>query len=95
MEKWTFKNLIKNLILIYSNRDSLFSKKRIESSVAFIVAQGGMIWWFVEHNVAMTTTDLFVWSGIEFAIAGYVISQIQKEKGTATKATSEDEVLNS
>jgi len=93
--KWTFKNLIKNLILIYSNKDSIFSKKRIESSVAFIIAQVGMIWWFIEHFVSMTSSDLFIWAGVEFAVAGYVISQIQKEKVTSIKAVPEDEVLNS
>jgi hypothetical protein len=28
----------------------------------------------------MTTTDMVMWAGIEFAISGYIINQIQKEK---------------
>jgi hypothetical protein len=28
----------------------------------------------------MTSSDMAIWSGIEFAVSGYIINQIQKEK---------------
>ena len=31
----------------------------------------------------MTTSDLAIWAGIEFAVSGYMLSQIQKEKKSA------------
>lgn len=67
---------------IYSNEDSYFSKKRIESGVAFIIGQWGMIYFLVKNISVMTTSDVAIWSGVEFALAGYMISQIQKEKKT-------------
>ena len=67
---------------IYSNEDSYFSKKRIESGVAFIIGQWGMIYFLVKNITTMTTSDVAIWSGVEFALAGYMVSQIQKEKKT-------------
>lgn len=74
--KW----LIKELVKVFSNENSYFSKKRIESFVAFIVGQYGMIYFLINHIITMSTTDIAMWAGIEFFIAGYVINQIQKEK---------------
>ena len=28
----------------------------------------------------MTASDLVIWAGIEFAVSGYIVNQIQKEK---------------
>ena len=74
--KWGLKELLK----IFSNEPSYFSKKRIESFTAFILGQFGMIYFLFVHINTMTATDISVWAGIEFFIAGYVINQIQKEK---------------
>jgi hypothetical protein len=46
-KKWFFgwfniKFLIKELVKLYSNEPSYFSKKRVESGIAFIVGQWGM-----------------------------------------------------
>lgn len=84
-KKWFFgwtniKWLIKELMKIYSNEDSYFSKKRIESGVAFAVGQWGMIFFLLQKYDVMSGTDFGIWAGIEFAIAGYVLNQIQKEK---------------
>lgn len=67
---------------IYSNEDSYFSKKRIESGIAFIIGQWGMIYFLIKNITTMTASDVAIWSGVEFALAGYMISQIQKEKKT-------------
>ena len=78
---WTnIKWVVKEFIKIYSNEDSYFSKKRIESGIAFAVGQWGMIFFLLEKYQVMSGTDFSIWAGIEFAISGYVISQIQKEK---------------
>ena len=39
-----------------------------------------MVYYLIEHIQTMNSTDIGVWSGIEFLIAGYTINQIQKEK---------------
>jgi len=84
-KKWFFgwlniKFLIKELIKLYSNEPSYFSKKRVESGIAFIVGQFGMIYFLVINIDKLTTSDIALWAGIEFAIAGYIVNQIQKEK---------------
>ena len=84
-KKWFFgwtniKWLIKELINLYSNSSSYFSKKRIESGIAFLVGQWGMVYFLVKNIDKLTTSDIALWAGVEFAIAGYIINQIQKEK---------------
>lgn len=80
---WTnIKWLIKELINLYSNSSSFFSKKRIESGIAFIVGQWGMIYFLLINIDKLTTSDIALWGGVEFAIAGYIVNQIQKEKKT-------------
>jgi len=74
------KFLIKELVKLYSNEPSYFSKKRVESGIAFIVGQWGMIYFLVKNIDKLTTSDIALWAGVEFAIAGYIINQIQKEK---------------
>lgn len=78
---WTnIKWLIKELINLYSNGNSYFSKKRIESGMAFLVGQWGMIYFLIKNIDKLSTSDITLWAGLEFAIAGYIVSQIQKEK---------------
>ena len=86
-KKWFFgwsniKFLVKELIKLYSNESSYFSKKRVESGIAFIVGQFGMVYFLVINIDKLTTSDIALWAGIEFAIAGYIVNQIQKEKKT-------------
>lgn len=68
------------IIKMFSNEKSFFSKKRVESFIAFAVAQSGMIWFLIEHIRTMSVSDLLLWAGTEFLIAGYTVNQIQKEK---------------
>ena len=84
-KKWFFgwtnlKWLIKELVNLYSNSSSFFSKKRIESGMAFLVGQWGMIYFLIKNIDKLSTSDITLWAGLEFAIAGYIVSQIQKEK---------------
>ena len=72
---------IKEIINIYSSKDSYFSKKRIESGIAFVIGQWGMIYFLMQNAPTMSASDMAIWSSIEFLIAGYTTYQIQKEKG--------------
>ena len=74
--KWFFEELMK----LYSDKPSYFSKKRVESGVAFTIAQIGMIAYLWIKIDTMDMYDFAMWAGIEFLIAGYTINQIQKEK---------------
>ena len=65
---------------MYSAKKSYFSKKRIESGVAFGIAQWGMIFFLMEHHSRLTMGEFLLWAAAEFAVSGYIINQIQKEK---------------
>jgi hypothetical protein len=82
------KKGITEIIKIYSEKPSFFSKKRIESGIAFIVAQWGMIFYLLKKYPDLTMTDLAMWATIQFGVSGYIIYQIQKEK--KTEKTNED-----
>jgi len=86
MKNW-FLNVTSNIrwfiteiMKMYSSQKSFFSKKRVESGVAFLIAQIGMIYFLVKKIDAMDVYELSMWAGIEFLIAGYTVTQIQKEK---------------
>lgn len=87
--KWVISELGK----MYSSKPSFFSKKRIESGIAFVIAQWGMIFFLLEKHSDMSITDLVMWTGVEFAVSGYMIHQIQKEKKEETlpPPTEEDQ----
>lgn len=74
------KKGITEFIKIYSHKPSFFSKKRIESGVAFIVAQWGMVFYLLEKYPDLSMTDIIMWATIEFGVSGYILHQIQKEK---------------
>jgi len=74
--KWFFKELL----LIYSNKPSFFSKKRIESGLSFLIAQVGMVFFLAVKYDSISMGEFILWAGAEFAVAGYIINKIQKEK---------------
>ena len=82
--KWFFTEIMN----MYSAHDSYFSKKRVESGVAFLIAQLGMVFFLVKKIDTMDVYELSVWAGMEFLIAGYTVTQIQKEK--KNKETEEE-----
>lgn len=75
--KWLAKEFSK---MYSANEISYFSKKRIESGIAFVIAEGGAIFWLIHKYNDMTTTDFVLWASIQLTIAGWMVSQIQKEK---------------
>lgn len=74
--KWFFSEIIN----MYSSSNSYFSKKRVESGIAFFIAQFGMVFFLINKIDTMDMYELSIWSGMEFLIAGYTVNQIQKEK---------------
>ncbi len=74
--KWAISEISK----LYSNEKSYFSKKRVESGIGFIIAQWGMIYFLTKKIDVLSMSDLAVWAGIEFLVAGYTVTQIQSEK---------------
>jgi len=84
-KKWFFgwENIkwgIKELFYIYSNKSSFFSKKRLESGVSFAIAQFGMIFFLLQKYQGLTMGEFLLWAAAEFAVSGYIINKIQKEK---------------
>jgi hypothetical protein len=76
--KWMFKELLN----VYSSKNSYFSKKRIESGLAFIIAQWGMIFFLLEKHTTLSMGEFLLWAAAEFAVSGYIINKIQQEKKT-------------
>ena len=70
------------MLNLWSDKPSYFSKKRVESSLSSIIAQVGMILYLVKRIDTMDIYEFLMWAGAEFLIAGYTISQIQREKKT-------------
>ena len=71
---------IKELIKMYSDQPSFFSKKRIESGIAFILMEFGLMYWFFINAHKMDATELLLWASANALISGYNIQQIQKDK---------------
>lgn len=91
--KERFKWFGKEIMFLYSSKPSFFSKKRIESGIAFIIAQIGMIFYFMEHHSTMDMTAMMLWAGTEFTIAGYVVSHIEKAKRQKTEETEDEKEI--
>lgn len=91
--KWFWAEILK----MYSAQTSFFSKKRVESGLAFIIAQAGMIIYFIDHFKSLTMTDFVMWAAVEFAIAGYLVAKTERSKITQLSsslnndATEEDD----
>ena len=85
MATWsTFKWFIKEVAMIYSSGRSFFSKKRVESGAAFIIAQWGMIFFLLEKHSTLSMGEFLLWAAAEFAVSGYIINKIQKEKSSVS-----------
>lgn len=74
--KW----LIKEVVYIFSSRESFFSKKRVESGLAFIIAQWGMIFFLLHKCESITMGEFMLWAAAEFAVSGYILNKIQQQK---------------
>ena len=81
--KWIFTEFMN----IYSTKKSFFSKKRVESGIAFIIAQWGMIFFLLEKHSSLSMGEFLLWAAAEFAVSGYIINKIQKEKAVNDQIT--------
>lgn len=93
-KRWkTAKYFIWEFVKMYSGQPSFFAKKRIESGIAFVILQWGMIYYLVHmmHLEKMDTAGMVMWSGVEATIAGWMINQIQKEKKTEIKPENKND----
>jgi hypothetical protein len=80
---WTnIKWFIREIVKMYSAQSSYFSKKRIESGIAFTIAQAGMIFFLVAKYDSLLMSEFLWWAAAEFGVSGYIINAIQKEKAT-------------
>lgn len=80
--KWFFTEIMN----MYSSNPSFFSKKRVESGIAFFIAEWGMVHWLINKYPDMSTSDFGLWAAIQLASAGYIVTQIQKEKASITSS---------
>jgi hypothetical protein len=95
---WTnLKWLMKEIIALGSSKPSYFSKKRIESGLAFVIAQIGMLFFLFKNIGTMDTWDICFWAATEFAVSGYIITHIQREKKDfmSSSPPSEEDQSNS
>ncbi len=75
-----FKWLIRELMKVYSSEKSFFSKKRLESGIAFFIAQFGMVFFLLYSYPVLTMGEFMLWAAGEFAVSGYIINKIQQQK---------------
>ena len=85
--KWVLRELMN----IYSNKPSFFSKKRVESGIGFIIAEWGMVFFLLENIKIMGMSGFALWASIQFFIAGYMVNQIQKEKNKINTDDSQND----
>ena len=84
---WTnIKWFLVEISKMYSAKPSYFSKKRIESGVAFAIAQIGMVFFLIMKYESLLMSDFLWWAAAEFAVSGYIINAIQKEKNQSSAA---------
>lgn len=74
--KW----FLREVLNMYTPTKSFFSKKRLESGAAFVIAQWGMIFFLLKKYPNLSMTDFVMWVSVEMLVAGYMVHQIQKEK---------------
>ena len=74
------KKFINEVNRIYSTENSYYSKKRIESGIAFIIAQWGMIFFLLHKYPGLSMGEFLLWASVEFAVCGYMVNKIQQEK---------------
>lgn len=74
--KWFIREFVK----IYSSEPSFFSKKRVESSIAFLSGIGVMLFYIYSHRNVITNSEMLADVTILFMISGYALAKIQEEK---------------
>jgi len=83
-----FKWLCRELLKVSSNEPSFFSKKRVESGLAFFVLQFGMLeaLSFLISKEEMPMSEFAIWAGVELLICGYTLNKIEAAKAAKAEA---------
>ena len=92
--KWLFGSTnirwgIKELVKLGSSQPSFFSKKRIESGIAFWVLMSGCVFWLVSKSGTMSTSDFIIWAVVPASVCGYYIGKIEAAKNIISEVKSE------
>ena len=74
------KRYLVGLIKMYGDKPSLFSKKRVESGLSFLIGQVGMLVYLFTNYDTIDINTILLWASLEFTISGYMVNLIQKEK---------------
>ncbi len=88
--KW----LIKEFMAMYSNKESYFSKKRFESSIAFLTAMTLIVEHVYYTRDKISNSEVLADVTLLFIIAGYTVNQIQTEKKITVPQVEEIKVEN-
>jgi len=73
--------IAKELVKMYSAEEkSYLSKKRLESGIAFIIAESGAVAWLIWEHSEMSTTDFVMWLTPQLFVAGWMIKKIEDAK---------------
>lgn len=92
---WTnIKWAIREFAAMYSNRESYFSKKRFESSIAFLGGMFLIMGHAIYNRDTITNSEILADATLLFVIAGYTVNQIQKEKKEVTPTKTVDKKTN-
>lgn len=87
-----FKWLCRELLAMFSNTNSYFSKKRFESSLAFFAAMSIVMYHVWYSRETITNSEVLADATLLFVIAGYTVKQIQTEKVDAIKKPTTDAI---
>jgi hypothetical protein len=76
------KELIKEWLLTFSNRQSAISSKRLERFALFVVALGASAYFLFKgiYNWEITSTDLILVTATLFGYAGFATIQGKKDE---------------
>jgi len=73
-----FKFIFKELVKMLSDKPSIFSYKRFQTTVAFFIFIQGAV--FVLINYVDTVEKFIIWATPILLVCGYTLVQTQKEK---------------
>jgi hypothetical protein len=75
-----WSNVVKELLLTFSNQTSRYSSKKIERFIVFINALVIANSWFYSHIYKATVSDVILLTGALLAYGGWNTAQIRKDK---------------
>lgn len=82
--KEKLKWFIREMMNMYSTKESYFSKKRFESSIAFLSGVGLILGHAYKTWSTITTSEILSSATLLFIIAGYTVSKIEASKVAGT-----------